>query len=106
VNVTVLDDKGMPLPRLGEDAFTITEDGIPQRIAHFASGEIPLSIVVAVDCSESMKGSRFDGARDAVKALLDDVGPDDEFTVIGFNDRPCSASRRRIAVTASFTSCR
>ena len=34
VNVTVLDDKGMPLPRLGEDAFTMTEDGIPQRIAH------------------------------------------------------------------------
>jgi Ca-activated chloride channel homolog len=88
----VLDDKGMPLPRLSEDAFTITEDGKPQPLAHFASGRIPLSIVVAVDCSESMKGSRFDGARNAVKALLDYVGPEDEFTLIGFNDRPFSMS--------------
>jgi Ca-activated chloride channel homolog len=90
LTVTVLDDKGMPLPRLGQDSFTISEDGEPRPIAHFAAGEIPISLVVALDCSESMRGARFDASRKAVAGFLDRLGPEDEFTIVGFNDRAFS----------------
>jgi VWFA-related protein len=94
LTVTVLDDKGLPVPRLAQAAFTVTEDGKPQPIAHFASGEIPISLVVALDCSESMRGERFEVARKAVTGFIDRLGPDDEFTLIGFNDQPFSISPR------------
>jgi Ca-activated chloride channel homolog len=101
LTVTVLDDKGAPRPGLTQDAFTVTDDGVPQPIAHFASGEIPISLVVALDCSESMRGRRFDLAREAVAGFLDRLGPDDEFTVVAFSDRafnisPWSTSRDAI----------
>jgi Ca-activated chloride channel homolog len=92
MTVTVLDDKGVPVPDLPQGAFTVTEDGRARPIAQFANGGVPISIVVALDASESMKGSRFDGARQAVKGFLSRLGPEDEFTVIGFNDQPFSIS--------------
>ena len=90
LTVTVLDDKGMPLPGVRQDSFTITEDGAPRPVAHFAAGEIPISLVVALDCSESMRGARFDVSRKAVEGFLDRLGPEDEFTIVGFNDRAFS----------------
>lgn len=101
LTVTVLDDKGIPRPGLPQDAFTVTEDGVPQPIAHFAAGEISISLVVALDCSESMRGRRFDLAREAIAGFLNRLGPDDEFTVVGFSDRafnisPWSTSRDAI----------
>jgi hypothetical protein len=81
LTVTVLDDKGMPVPRLAQAAFTVTEDGTAQPIAHFASGEMPISLVVALDCSGSMQGARFDVAREAVSGFLDRLEPDDEFSL-------------------------
>jgi VWFA-related protein len=101
LNVTVVDENGRPVPDLQQEAFNVTEDGRAQPIAHFASGEIPLSIVVALDCSESMRGTRFDVAREAVTGFLDRLGPEDEFTIVGFNDRafsitPWTTSRETI----------
>ena len=48
--------------------------------------------MIALDASESMKGLRFDAAREAVKGFLDRLNREDEFTVIGFNDRPFNIS--------------
>jgi hypothetical protein len=62
LNVTVLDDKGVPVGGLNRDAFTVTEDARPQPIEHFASDDVPISLVVALDSSESMKGGRFERA--------------------------------------------
>jgi Ca-activated chloride channel family protein len=92
LNITVVDEKGVPVGGLTQDAFTVIEDGRPQAIQHFASGRVPISIVVALDASESMKGGRFDGAREAVEGFLDRLGPDDELTVLAFNDQPFNIS--------------
>ena len=94
MTVTVLDNKGTTVGQLPEEAFTITEDGSPRPVAHFARGKIPLSIVVALDASESMRGGRFDLARRAVKGFVDRLGPEDEFTLIGFNDQPFTITPR------------
>lgn len=101
MTITVVDDKGAPQPGLHQDAFTVTEDGRPRPVEFFAAAEIPLSIVVALDCSESMRGLRFAAAREAVAGFLDRLGPDDEFTIVGFNDRafsitPWTTSREAI----------
>jgi Ca-activated chloride channel family protein len=88
MNVTVLDEHGAPVPRLTRDAFTITEDGRPRPIASFAAGNVPISLIVALDASESMTGARFALAREAAIGFLDRLGPDDEFTVMAFNDQP------------------
>ena len=92
LNVTVLDDKGVPVTGLPEGAFAVTEDGRRRPIQHFSSDGTPISLVVAVDVSDSMRGGRIDAAREAVKGFVDRLGPQDEFTVIAFNDRPFNVS--------------
>jgi Ca-activated chloride channel family protein len=92
LTVTVIDGNGVPVAGLSEDASRVTEDGRDRPIAHFAAGATPISIVVALDASESMKGLRFRTAREAVNGFLDRLNPGDEFTVIGFNDHPFNIS--------------
>jgi hypothetical protein len=47
LNVTVVDENERLVPDLQQEAFNVTENGRAQPISCFASGEIPLSIVVA-----------------------------------------------------------
>src|SRR5215510_1897977 len=86
--VTVVDADGRPVLGLGKDAFSLTEDDRPQPIAQFTGDPVPLSLAIALDASTSMKGRRFEYARDAVWRLLDHLAPEDEVCVYGFNDRP------------------
>jgi len=58
VNVftTVTDSHGAPVADLTKDDFKILEDGIPQTISVFdKESELPLSIVLGVDTSESTR---------------------------------------------------
>ncbi|HLJ91016.1 MAG TPA: VWA domain-containing protein [Candidatus Angelobacter sp.] len=51
---TVTDSHGAPVANLGKDDFKIYEDGVEQAVSVFdKESELPLSIVVAVDTSES-----------------------------------------------------
>ena len=54
VTVTVMDGKGHFVRGLPRSAFHISEDGQAQSISHFASEDVPLELVVAVDISGSM----------------------------------------------------
>jgi Ca-activated chloride channel homolog len=87
LTVTVTDREGNVVRGLPEDAFAIAEDEVPRPIAQFTAETVPLTLVVALDLSTSMQGRRIQSARAAVLALLDRLAPDDEFVVIGFNDR-------------------
>ena len=86
--VTVVDGDGRPVQGLGKDAFSLTEDDRPEPIVQFTGDPVPLSLAIALDASTSMKGRRFEYARDAVWRLLDHLTPEDEVCVYGFNDRP------------------
>lgn len=58
VNVftTVTDSRGTPISNLGKDDFKVLEDGVPQTISIFdRESELPLSIVLAIDTSESTR---------------------------------------------------
>jgi Ca-activated chloride channel homolog len=58
VNVftTVTDSRGAPVADLARSDFRVLEDGVPQTISVFdKESELPLSIVLAVDTSESTR---------------------------------------------------
>jgi Ca-activated chloride channel homolog len=86
--VTVVDANQRPMLGLSKDAFSVSEDDRPQPIVQFTGDAVPLSLAIALDASTSMKGRRFEYARDAVWRLLDHLAPEDEVCVYGFNDRP------------------
>ena len=55
VALNVMDAKGSPVGGLGREDFAIFEDGKAQKIAVFEKeATTPLSIVLAVDASESV----------------------------------------------------
>src|SRR5258708_21066696 len=53
---TVTDVHGAPISDLSKEDFRVLEDGLPQSISIFdRESEIPLSIVLAIDTSESTR---------------------------------------------------
>ena len=78
VAVNVEDEHGAPVGGLGRDDFEIFEDGKAQKIAIFEKeSSTPLSIVLAIDASESvLRDDRLEreAAKHFVKALLRDAG--------------------------------
>ena len=87
VALNVVDGKGAPVGGLGKDDLQITEDGRPQKIAVFErESSTPLSIVLAIDASESvLRNERLEkeAAKHFVKALLRDQ---DELDLMDFAD--------------------
>ncbi len=87
VALNVEDAKGAPVGGLGRDDFEILEDGRPQKIAIFEKETTtPLSIVLAIDASESvLRDERLEkeAAKHFVNALLRDQ---DELDLMQFAD--------------------
>ncbi len=75
VTVTVGDGHGRFVRGLPQAAFHVAEDGRPQRISHFASENLPLDLVVAVDISGSMAPA-MPRVKKAVKEFLAAVPPE------------------------------
>ncbi len=67
--------------------FTIYENGSQQKIHTFASEDAPVSIGIVFDLSGSMS-SKLMRARASILQFIKTANPQDEFFVIGFNDRP------------------
>jgi len=85
VTVTVTDGGNKYVTGLPQNAFRVFEDGRPQAITHFASENIALGLVLAVDISGSMRES-MPMMKAAVKEFLAAVSPQDHVTLLGFND--------------------
>lgn len=87
IALNVVDATGAPVGGLQRDDFELSEDGHPQKIAIFERETVtPLSIVLAVDASESvLRNERLekDAARHFVRALL---RPQDELDLMDFSD--------------------
>ena len=83
VPVSVLDRNGRFIPDLQKQDFHIYEDGVEQEIAYFASVEKPCTVVLMLDTSAST-WSRLGQIKDAAKAFVDQLRPDDQVGVISF----------------------
>jgi Ca-activated chloride channel homolog len=86
VTATVTDRRGRFVHGLARGDFRVFEDGARQAVSTFASQDIPLQIVVAMDVSGSLKAS-MPGVKVAVKKFLSALRPADQVTVLTFNDR-------------------
>jgi Ca-activated chloride channel family protein len=88
VTVTVTDPQGRYVPGLQRDNFVVYENGMPQEITYFNTGEDePVSMGIVVDSSGSM-ARKIDRARFALRRLLDTIRPQDEVFVEAFNNQP------------------
>jgi Ca-activated chloride channel homolog len=93
VTVTVTDDGGHFVPGIPRSAFKVLEDGKPQTITYFASEDVPLELLVAVDISGSMT-TAMPKLKKAVKGFLAAVPDSDEVTLLGFNDNVFALTRK------------
>ena len=87
VPVTVTDPMNRLVTGLERENFQVYDNNTGQTIKSFATEDAPLSIGIVFDLSGSMS-SKFIRARKALSEFLRTCNPQDEFFVVGFNDRP------------------
>ena len=87
VPVNATDAMDVPIPDLQQSDFQILEEGKPQKIAIFErQATTPLSIVMAIDTSESVM-TQFQTERDAAKRFVKQMlREQDEMDLISFSD--------------------
>jgi Ca-activated chloride channel family protein len=93
VTVTVTDDNGRFVGGIPRSAFHVFEDSQPQTISNFASEDVPLELVVAVDISGSMMAA-MPKLKKAVKEFLAAVPAKNQVTLLGFNDSIFTLTRK------------
>ena len=93
VTVTVMDGRGRFVGGLPQTAFRVSEDGRRQTISHFASENVPLELIVAVDISGSMTPA-MPKLKTAVKEFLGAVPSHNAITLLAFNDTLFTLTRR------------
>jgi Ca-activated chloride channel family protein len=84
--VTVTDAYNRLVTGLDRNHFEIFEDKVKQEIAFFSDDDAPVNLGIVFDVSGSMKG-KLDRARDALKAFIQTSHSDDDFFLVGFNQR-------------------
>jgi Ca-activated chloride channel family protein len=87
VPLTVTDPMNRLVTGLEKENFFLYDNNTGQTIKYFASEDAPLTIGIIFDLSGSMS-SKFIRARKALQEFLRTSNPQDEFFVVGFNDRP------------------
>jgi VWFA-related protein len=93
VTAVVTDGGGRFARGLKATDFKIYEDDRQQPITHFASENIPLELVAALDISSSMTDA-LPGVKEAAKRFLSGLEPADQVTLLGFNENIFTLARR------------
>src|SRR6266478_2146059 len=86
VNVSVTDAHDRPVTSLERDSFRVFEDNIEQEVVNFSSEDVPISIGVILDLSGSM-ANKLGKAKEAALQFFKTANPQDEFFLVGFNER-------------------
>jgi VWFA-related protein len=82
VDAAVLNKKtGRAIGPLSPQDFVVYEDGVPQRISYFSQDELPLSVVLLFDLTDSVRPVLESLANGALRAL-DHLKPQDEVAVM------------------------
>ena len=85
--VSVTDPQDRPRNELARQNFKIYENGRLQDIADFDTKYQPYSIGIILDLSGSMT-LKLNWARQAVSRFIKTANPQNEYFVVGFNNRP------------------
>jgi Ca-activated chloride channel homolog len=87
VPATVTDPMNRLVTGLEKENFEVYDNNTGQIIKSFSTEDAPVTIGIVFDLSGSM-ASKFLRARKALSEFLRTSNPQDEFFVVGFNDRP------------------
>ncbi len=85
IPVTVTDSQNRFVLGLQKQDFTLSEDGVAQKITQFAGENAPISAGLLVDTSGSM-GTKIQISREAVAQFLRTMDTHDEACLIDFSD--------------------
>ncbi len=97
--VTVVDAAGVPIPGLTAADFQVFADEQQAEVIsveNFIEESLPISVVLAIDTSESMIGKPLDDTKAAALAFLDKLGNGDEVAIVDFDTQ--------VVVAQEFTS--
>ncbi len=86
VYATVTDSTGRLVPDLGRDQFTIADNGKPQELTLFANDIQPITVVMLLDRSTSMRANNG-LVEEAAEAFVDVMLPADKARIGSFSDR-------------------
>ena len=90
VDVGVLDNHGLFIPGIPWGNFRIMEDGVPQKITHAATGEVPITICLVIEFSARYQRYWSSGSMQTLQAVygfLQMLKPEDQVAVIAFDLR-------------------
>ena len=86
LNVSVTDPRNRYVTDLLEKDFAVFEDGVKQELMLFSHENLPISLVLMVDCSASMD-EKLRVAQDAAVGFVKTLTAQDRAEVVQFNDR-------------------
>jgi len=86
IPVMVTDKQDRLIVGLAREQFRLWDDKVEQVISHFAAEDAPVSIGIVFDSSGSMR-YQMDQSRAAVNQFVKIANPEDEFSLVEFNNR-------------------
>lgn len=77
---------------LARDQFIVRDVGVRQHVVTFEGGDVPMTAVVLVDASDSMRGDRLRAALAGAEQMFRRLGPLDRAKLLLFSDRVVHAT--------------
>ena len=90
VDVSVLDNKGVFIPKIPKGNFRIMEDGVPQKLTNFSMGEAPMTIAMVIEFSAKFQNMYTAGWAQTLQAsygFVQMLKPEDYVAVIAYDMR-------------------
>lgn len=84
--VTVMNENGQLVYDLDVKDFRLTDNGVPQTIAHVDLGNNPLSFVILIERSSRIEPLLSEIRKTGIVFTETLIGPQDEAAVVGFDD--------------------
>jgi len=92
-DVQVIDKQtGRVVGNLNKEDFELSDNGVKQQISYFSRDELPLSIILLLDVSASVRPIIHD-IRDGALNALQRLKPDDQVAVMAFSERSPEETR-------------
>lgn len=91
LDVAVLSNKGLPIPKIPGGNFRVLEDEVPQKIASFGTGEAPMTVALVVEFSNLYQRYYSRGwyeTLSAVYGFVQTLKPEDFVAVVAYDMRP------------------
>jgi VWFA-related protein len=78
-------DPAKPPATLRQEDFLVTEDGVPQEVTFFASGDAPFDLILLIDLSGSTS-NKLKLIRKSSRRFVEAARPTDRIAIVAFSD--------------------